>query len=247
MSLINYKQLGFRAALLKKIARVSQRSIAAPFRNSLVDHKFWLRFGTSDLEIYDQIFNKMEYDFDLKNPPKFIVDAGANVGLSTIFFASKYKDAKIIAIEPEKSNFFQLRRNTASYRNVHCIHAALWSENSTLNVYDQGVGHWGIQALATPPDPTTAVIGQVSTVTIESILRDFSVNYVDVLKVDIEGAERELLEKATNWIDRIGVMVIELHERYVPGCEQAFAEIAKTFAIRTTLGENQVLARHGLL
>jgi hypothetical protein len=70
----------------------------------------FIRPGTTDQSVYQQIFESKDYDFEL-NDPKFIIDAGAHIGLSSIFFANKYPSSTIIAIEPEPSNFTMLCKN----------------------------------------------------------------------------------------------------------------------------------------
>jgi len=68
-----------------------------------------LRVPSSDIKSYRQVFLKQQYGFSYKGQPQVIVDAGANIGLVSILFANKYPNAKIIAIEPENSNFEMLK------------------------------------------------------------------------------------------------------------------------------------------
>lgn len=81
-------------------------------------YPFIVRNQTSDVEIFEQIFIRQEYNFTVNKPPEVIVDAGANVGFASIYFASKYPNSKIIAIEPEESNFRLLKKNTDSYEKM---------------------------------------------------------------------------------------------------------------------------------
>jgi tRNA G46 methylase TrmB len=89
-------------------------------------HPVYMRLGTSDVWAYDQVIRAKAYDVDFERDLKTIVDAGANVGYSTVYFASKYPRANVYAIEPEASNFSLLKKNTEKYPNVVCINAALW-------------------------------------------------------------------------------------------------------------------------
>ncbi len=102
-----------------------------------------MRLNTSDFPTFDQVFIQQEYDFDISRAPKVIVDAGANIGLASIYFANKYPDAKIIAIEPEQSNFKLLEMNVSPYPNVIPVQAALWNKNEDINLIDPGLGKWG--------------------------------------------------------------------------------------------------------
>jgi FkbM family methyltransferase len=72
--------------------------------------------------------------------PPVIIDAGANVGLCAVFYANRFPDARIIAIEPEPSNYEMLKKNTAPYPNITTVHAALWKENGPLRLFDTGEG-----------------------------------------------------------------------------------------------------------
>jgi FkbM family methyltransferase len=72
-----------------------------------------------------------------------IIDAGANIGLSALFFANKYPDAKIFAIEPEETNYKLLELNTKPYNNVCLIKAALWDSVRKIHLFDTGLGKDG--------------------------------------------------------------------------------------------------------
>src|SRR5690349_12598508 len=67
-------------------------------------HKIFLRPSTTDRKVFREIFLFNAYGFQI-DPPKIIVDGGANIGLSSIFFATRFPAAKIYAIEPEQTNF----------------------------------------------------------------------------------------------------------------------------------------------
>src|SRR5262245_33873931 len=64
---------------------------------------FYLRVPSSDVPTFEQIFIRQDYDFDVKRPPKTIVDAGTNIGLASLYFSNKFPNTNIIAIEPEES------------------------------------------------------------------------------------------------------------------------------------------------
>ena len=80
------------------------------------------------------------YDSGFRPAPRVVVDAGANIGLSTVFFANKFPQAKIVAIEPEPSNFAMLRDNVAPYPNVTPVQAALWKEDRGARPVRYGEG-----------------------------------------------------------------------------------------------------------
>ena len=101
----------------------------------------YLRNKYYDTHIFHQIFIRKELDFEIPNNPKVIVDCGANIGLSTLYLKRKYKESKIISIEPEESNFNMLSINTRQYKDVDILQNAVWFKNTLLQLVDGGEGH----------------------------------------------------------------------------------------------------------
>ncbi len=218
------------------VVQVTQDDVRFPFR---------LRNHSSDVPTFQQVFIKQEYDFLVETPPKVIVDAGANIGLASIYFANKYPTAKIIAVEPEQSNFQLLKSNTAPYETILPVQAALWNHNGKINLVDPGLGHW---AFMTEDENTGehalgAFRHQVKAMTVDRIIADHGLDRIDVLKIDIEGAEREVFQDTSAWIDRVDALIVELHERMKPGCNRSFLQGAKGFDNQWRQGENLYLSR----
>jgi len=84
-----------------------------------------LRRGTSDIWCLQNVLLDHEYNTPFPVDPKVIIDAGANIGMATLFFTHKYPRAKIVAIEPEASNFAILSKNCSGLPNVTLTNAAL--------------------------------------------------------------------------------------------------------------------------
>src|SRR5262245_62031962 len=80
-------------------------------------NRFYLRRFTTDLPEYDFVFGGRDLDVPLDTPPRVIVDCGAHIGCTTVYFANRFPGATIYALEPEESNFELLKRNVAPYRN----------------------------------------------------------------------------------------------------------------------------------
>ena len=99
-----------------------------------IKSKLFLRTGSSDYEVFKQIFLENQYDVKYKAPPGVIVDCGANIGLASIYFANKYPSAKIIAIEPEKDNFELLKLNTGEYTNIIPVNNGIWNKKANLEI-----------------------------------------------------------------------------------------------------------------
>jgi FkbM family methyltransferase len=206
-----------------------------------------VRLGTSDVEVFVQVYRWREYEQEFAVPPGVIVDAGAYTGLSTAFFAMRYPGAAIVAIEPDGGNFAMLARNTAGFPNVRLVQAALWSQSGTVTLEDPGDGAWGIRlagvattdaAAGTAPQDTG-----VRAVTVPEIMREHDLRGIDLLKVDIEGSEMEVFSHADAWIGSVNAISIELHDRFRPGCSSVFFKAVGDFPVRSQRGEDVFTAR----
>lgn len=174
-----------------------------------VPHPLSLRAGTSDVYMFEEVFLQGEYAIRQPLDPKLILDIGANVGCASVWFANRYPNAKIIAVEPDASNVAVLRQNVAPYPSVRVIEGAVWYESATMAIDDQG-DKSGIQVHAGD--------GGVRGMTIDEIA---GTDRIDILKLDVEGAEKELFEHDPAWLANVGVLMIELHDRFKPGCSKA--------------------------
>ncbi len=200
-----------------------------------------LRAG-ADLKVFQQVFIDGQYDLQTTNEPRLIVDAGAHVGCATVFFAKKFPNCTILAIEPEASNFALLCRNLADYSNVTPIKAALWHKPAVLSTVNPDAESWSFQMQQASPNECCAVLG----LTLEEILTWCGTSNIDILKLDIEGAEKEIFAAAHSgeWINCVNEMVVELHDRIVPGCTEALEDAIRSQAFsRSTSGECLVMRR----
>jgi FkbM family methyltransferase len=174
-----------------------------------------IRLRTSDSETYKEVL-RGEYSFELPFSPKIIVDAGANIGMASLYFAHKYPDAKIIAIEAEASNFDILRRNVRYYPAITPVHAAVWNRDGEISVSEPDArtgasGKWGF---VTRENGAGA---KVRAVTMGTLMREMNIRAIDLAKIDIEGAEQEVFED-TRWLTGVQCLMIELHDLIRPGC-----------------------------
>jgi FkbM family methyltransferase len=198
-----------------------------------------LRGATSDITCLEKVFVHQDYKSPFPIDPRVIVDAGANIGMATLYFAQEYPKAKIIAIEPEPSNFKILEWNCAGLPNVVLVEGALWRESRALVIQDERAEKWAF-SVAESATGAPAHSQQIKAVTIPGLLRDFGIERIDILKLDIEGAERELFAAgAESWLGSVGQIVIELHDRYQSGCARAFyAAVGRAPFAQEVRGEN---------
>ena len=202
-----------------------------------------VRLGTTDVAAFEHVFINDEYDFSLARPPSIILDAGANVGMSAVYFALRYPGATIIAVEPETSNFATLLKNAELFPQIRPINVALWKHEGLVHIQDGGGGHWGMRTIEGKV-PTRQAIRAT---TIQALMQHLRVQQIDLLKIDVEGAECEILEEPSPWIDHVGVICAELHDRFRPGCLEIFRAATVAFPIRWRQGELHCAAREGLI
>jgi FkbM family methyltransferase len=225
------------------------RAVLAPVPGS--ELKLLVRPGTSDIIVFNDIFYGKGHEWTFAVPPSVILDAGAYTGLSAAYFAMRYPEARVIALEPSAENFALLTRNVSSFKNIQAINGALWNESGLLVVTDPGRGSWGLTVKA-PDDSGTnnpSIVGElpdrsaVPAFTVSDIMRDYEVDRLDLLKLDIEGSEKEVLSSSDSWINRVSAISVELHDRFKPGCSRAFFNAVSDFPIELHRGEKILVAR----
>jgi FkbM family methyltransferase len=181
-----------------------------------------LRSKTSDIPTFYEIFWKKEYDIALDFIPRIIIDAGSNVGLAGIFFANKYEGAEIISIEPEKSNFEIMGKNLSPYPNIKPIQRGLSNVSGQDIVIRNSVkGNWGFTTELADGSEPGASDYTVKTISINDIMAQNGYNHLDLVKIDIEGAEKEVFESGyEEWLPKTRCLIIELHDRKKHGCSK---------------------------
>lgn len=211
-------------------------------RARLINHRITLRRrGSSDINVFDQIFSDRSYDLKW-HEPRYIIDAGANIGASTAFFAKQYPDAQIAAVEPSSENLKILARNVSNLPNVRVFDNGLYSKSVPLRIRNPTCGReWAYQVEECSDEER-----EVAGISVEEIMSQMSFPHVDILKIDIEGAEREVfLNGYSSWLNKINTIVIELHDFVLPGCSQVFFAALKSMDPfeMTISGENIVIRR----
>ena len=195
-------------------------------------------FYTPQLEIYNPT-----NDIRIKT----IVDLGANIGIESIRMSRLYKNARIIAVEAEYGNFQKLQKNISNFDQIEAVHAAIWSENCNLELCPAQDGNnqgWHLKKV------DTGKSFDMTGMTFEELIRSHRLRSIDILKIDLEGAEVELFSnKFSEWIHDIKCIVIECPDGDTP---LATSLIFKKFHdadynFNTYLnGENLILIRSDL-
>ncbi len=170
------------------------------------------RKNTTDITVFRQVFLDGEYDFSIPGTdPKIIIDLGANVGMFTIHSKLKYPKAKIISLEPEPGNYKQLQLNTAGLENVVVLNKAIWKDDKGVSmVIDAQYGEWGATSESYSANAKNQLM--VESITMQGLIDLYAINLIDILKIDIEGAEKYIFETETEWLEKVKVLIIELHD-----------------------------------
>ncbi|MEM8875752.1 MAG: FkbM family methyltransferase [Planctomycetota bacterium] len=189
-----------------------------PFRNRVVRlnlnseaQPVFARIGTTDTFIVGEIFHDNEYGWiheHLIGTVRDVLDLGGNVGLSVRYWNASFPELrKVVVVEPDPENMAMLRRNIEPLSiDIERVEALVVSHDRPFWL-DRSVNAAKFTMVETPPEP-----GQqpLPTVSISSLIAKFP-DGIDLLKIDIEGGERELFEIADQWVPRMRNLVIELH------------------------------------
>ncbi|GAA4376971.1 hypothetical protein GCM10023186_11350 [Hymenobacter koreensis] len=178
---------------------------------------------SSDLQVLQQVWEHREYaavtNYMRKhadcNGALRIIDAGANVGYTALYLGNTFPNAQIISIEPESSNFRQLSRNvTASgLANVEPLQAGLWQRRAHLEVGRDFRDHREWSFYVRESHHATDLMGYG----VRQLAAERDWTCIDLLKIDIEGAERYLVETdelAAELLENTRFIAIEIHDEF---------------------------------
>lgn len=142
---------------------------------------------------------------------RLVVDLGANIGATAVYFSGEYPDCLVVAVEPEPHNHALLTRNCEGL-NVRAVEAAISCEPGTLFLVDPDESDWGFRVSDTGDQAVRAV-------TMDELMRDLRATRCApfICKIDIEGSEARLFERHIDWMDEFPVVIIELHDWMLPG------------------------------
>lgn len=177
-----------------------------------------VRFSNQEglLHSIRELFCDEVYRFRAVREDPRIIDAGANIGLSVIYFKRLYPLARIVAYEPDKALFELLRYNVGAYSDVDLHEAAAWTSDGTLTFYSEG-------SLAGSTEIDFANFGKATVVRSERLLDQLAGEPVDFLKIDIEGAENSVLFDVADELSNVQHLFFEYHS--VPGKDQQLGDL----------------------
>jgi FkbM family methyltransferase len=192
-------------------------------------------YGITTLAQHDKIISTY-HELVKSGKTPLILDIGANSGMASIYFARDYPEAKIVGIEPEADNFQLAQANTAAYQNVTIIKAGISNLDGKGTITNADSSNWAYQT-------EMSDAGELAMVSVNTLLKKYcDENTVPFLvKIDIEGFEKNLFSSATQWVDQFPLLIIELHDWMLPnkanslGFLKCISQLNRDFVYR---GEN---------
>lgn len=139
-----------------------------------------------------------------------IIDGGANIGASAVYFAQHVPRSRVIAVEPERNNFDLLTRNCAGL-DVVTVNGAIASRSGTLFLSDPGESDWGFRV----SERGDVAVEAFSMRALMTAAGPDVAPYI--CKLDIEGGEAELFSRDVAWMDAFALLIIETHDWMLPG------------------------------
>lgn len=177
--------------------------------------------ASSDVMVVTQVFFNKEYDpvvqaiakWQQQNKIEFIIDAGANAGYTTCYLKAFFPAATLVAIEPDSENAKQVRKNFLqnNFFDLTLIEGGLWPKDSWLelkNDFRDGKD-WSFYVVE------SNVETNLKGYSFDTILKQFGRSSIDLLKIDIEGGEKELFSDPVmmdNVLQKTKFLAIEIHD-----------------------------------
>jgi len=184
---------------VKKIPRYTRKDIyLKQKRLTIID-------SLSFVYQYKDIFEKRIYNFKSKSDFPLIIDCGSNIGLSILFFKEIYPESRILGFEPDPDIFLILKENIEKNdcNRVKLINKAVWVSEATLEFIPDGSDGGRI--------PLTKDAAKKSLSVPAVCLANYLDEYIDFLKIDIEGAETAVLQSCKEKLDNVANIFIEYH------------------------------------
>lgn len=209
---------------------------------------------SSDLDVFSQIYKYLEYkplvEIFKKNFPKSknlnIIDAGSNIGLTTVYLSKYFPESRFITIEPDSSNFEIMSSNfdLNKIKQVEKIKGGIWSQNAFLKIISdfRDKNHWSIRV------EETNDVSELPAFSLNHLVEQYRFSEIDILKIDIEGSEKEVFtgfNANVSYLAKTKCIAIEIHDEF--NCREEIYAILKKYNFNfiesgeLTIGVNQNL------
>jgi FkbM family methyltransferase len=223
----------------------------------------WLRECVSDHSIFFQCLVRRQYDFShMAHWPRvrqhydalvaagkrpLIIDCGGNVGLSSLWFAHAFPEARIVVVEPDQRNFAVLTRNLSRVaERVQAVNGGVWGHSGTLHITNPEAGFAAFMLAESAAGELPA--NAIKAYSIDDLMRAAQADEIFIVKVDIEGAQEQVFAENTGWVAKTRVLMIELDDWRLPwqGNSLSFFRCTSQLPCDYVLdGETLFCFRHG--
>ncbi|MBK9398632.1 MAG: FkbM family methyltransferase [Saprospiraceae bacterium] len=178
-----------------------------PFELNFFGKKIKVPDSGSFLGVYQEMFVDEIYKFVSKNNSPLIIDCGSNIGLSVLYFKQKYPKAKIIAFEadPQICEILTHNINEFDLTDIDIHPKAIWTQDGFIEFQIEG----GASGMITQDKSSHDNIIKIPSVRLKSLLEEFDV--IDFLKIDIEGAEYDVIKDCAGQLHKAQNIFIEYH------------------------------------
>lgn len=173
----------------------------------------YLNEGELD-EMLKELYEKNYYQLNITQPDPTIFDVGALIGETVLFFKDKFPQAKIVAFEPSPRSFALLKKNVSQNKltQVKLINAAVVQKSGKTDFYisksnSEPWGRGDSLKIGRFNDKFQSKVVQVSTVQLSSYMK----GHIDLLKLDIEGAETEVIQEIEPKLHLVRNIILEFH------------------------------------
>ena len=188
-----YRKLVFLSFLSKNKLKVNGFSIVGNDIKSFVSE-------------FDHIFYREEYFFESNKTDPLIIDCGANIGMSIVYFKYRYPNSQIIAFEPDKDLIPIINKNILDNKltNIELRQEAISTKNGETDFYHMGDDSGSLHILE-----KSFKSEKVKIIRLKDILRHKET--VEFLKLDIEGEETQVLEDCAKELDKVNHIFVDYH------------------------------------
>lgn len=174
-----------------------------------VRHPVWLRKKEPDIHNLWQIFGLKECDVPELVNASAIADLGAYVGYSTLYLLNRFPDAHLYCVEPNPNNIDMFRRNVGKSPRVTLVQAAIYNSPLDRIAFNFTKGDsWSGSLVNANVNSETF---DVPVLSFHEFMLKYSIPKLDLVKVDIEGAELELINEVLTDKSKVGFLLLELH------------------------------------
>ena len=166
------------------------------------------------LHTYQELFEDEIYKFPSKTSEPYIIDCGAHIGMSVIYFKKLYPRSRILVFEPDAENFKLLQRNIElnHLSGIELRQSAVWINNGAISFHSRG----GQGSQIATEEKENAV-----TIKAERLADILKEGHVDFLKIDIEGAEMDVINDCEPYLHNVDQLFVEYHGKADEGAKLA--------------------------